>query len=431
VEIAELQATPVLDGPSTQPPDVDVLSIVIENTDNLVIEHEQTTVMETSTVTVEMDIIERPIPTLDTTSDLFFVDNGAIKEGDVTLPTPIYDRVTNSIIGEMEQPDEIILVPSPLSQKPGPAEASNDEMNIDPSSTAQQLTIESLSLSFSRKEDQKNKSLLSHSVPRAGRSTSIPLRARKEGKRKSRDVAWKNDLGKVFGFKDGREGLRKGDSDLDVGTESEGGADEDHGMEVDENLDATAMANFALRINKPQMSAEDIEIEEAIRRGDFDSGSEDSSEEEDEEGDAEIELKEAIIMEEVADDDNDEDWSSDDGQDMTPTTSFKSRLKQVRERTPAHMDDHDWVDESIERSWADKDNDFINKIHVSELYSLRNHLTLSPRISSMKMRSSCNLGIEKNVMPYSALSKVVTPTILLHVSVLPSNSCREKVLNGT
>ncbi|PVG02341.1 hypothetical protein CPB86DRAFT_725314 [Serendipita vermifera] len=368
VELEEMIATQVLDGPSTQSAHVDELSIVIENADNLVIDNDRITAMETNAVTVEMEITERPsVPILETTSDLFYVDEGTIKDGEVTQPTPIYDRATNSIIGEMEEPDEIILVPSPLSHKPGSGptfEAQNDDMKVDePSSTAPNMTIENLSLSFSPKNG-KNKSLLSYSVPRAGRSTAIPLRVRKEGKRKRRDVAWTNDLGKVFGFKDGREGLRKGDSDLDLGSESEEGEDMDNGMEVDMDLDATAMANFALRVNQPQMSAEDIEIEEAIRRHEFSSDagcSSEEGEEEDKEADAEIEMNEAIMMEEG--DYDEEDWSSDDGEDISPKASFESRLKRVRERTPGHMDDPDWVDESVERTWADKDEEFLSQIH--------------------------------------------------------------------
>ncbi|KAG8819399.1 hypothetical protein FRC17_010467 [Serendipita sp. 399] len=321
----------------------------------------------------EMQIL---IPHTETKIDkLFFVDaTGQVSN----VEAPIFERIDGNILGEDAEPDEIILVPSPATRRPASissqhsAEAPAVIMTAGMASKetpSSPITMDNLSLDFSRKKGSSgNKSLLSFSVARSGRSTKVPRRARKETKRKRRDETWTNHLGNVFGFKDGREGLRKGDSDLDVG--SDGEDDEgleaalDHGMDVDEDLDEEAMARFAREMNKPQQSMQDVEIEVALRNGEFDSGSDDDDDDDDEEDEGLTEEDEeamelnadlAILLAE-----DDEDWSSDDGEgeeDLTPKASFAARLQRVRERTPGPSKKR-----GVDRTWADRDEEFLDEI---------------------------------------------------------------------
>jgi hypothetical protein len=310
-------------------------------------------------------------------SDLFWVDTlGHPDKNPSVLPQPpMYESRNGPIIGEgnMDEPDEIILVPTPAVRRAmsmGNIRSLATPL-IPPKPAAAPplaVTMETLSLSFTENEgtSKQNKSLKSFSIPKSGRSPFVPLRARKEGRRRKRDETWTNGLGSVFGFKDGREGLRKGDSDLDVGSESAEDEEEGNGMTVDGDLDATAMAKFARQVNQPHMSMDDVVIEAALQAGDLD-----SDEDEDDDEDVVMEPGFEIVFEKdegvEEDDDDDEDWSSeDDDVDMTPTTSFKSRLKRVRERTPAGVDsdEAERVINDAELSWADRDEDFIARVEV-------------------------------------------------------------------
>lgn len=313
----------------------------------------------------------------DMTESLFFFDATKTQNGGGTEQAPIFDKTQVPVVGEgSDEPDEIVLVPSLTTHRMGsttnlksPTEGTFLSEDV-PHPT---VTMETLNLSFNKAANEVNKSLLSFSVPKTNRSIRVPLRARKEAKRsKRKGDAWANDLGGVFGFKDGPEGLRRGDSDLDVGSESgqEAISSDDGGMEVDGDLDPIAMANFALKVNQQHMSAHDIEIEEAIKRGGISSEdededeNEDTSEEEDETEDEEskeaLEMLEAIIMEE-GDEENDEDWSSDDEDvDVSSNTRFTRRLQKARERTPGYADS----DQNNGRSKADNDEDYIAEIQV-------------------------------------------------------------------
>lgn len=297
------------------------------------------------------------------TEELFFVDTTR-----QTMTTEIIYKAEGPVLGE-EEPDEVILIPSPSARKAASIAGSNGKASTVASplitrsivlESAQEETstriatsstsLQNITLDFSK--EVENKSLLSFSVARAGRAGKVPARARKEAKRRKRtEDAWTNDLGNVFGFKDGREGLRKGDSDLNVGSSSE--EIEDHGMDVDGDLDATAMAAFAREMNKPHQSMDDVELEAAVERGEFDSddegvGAEDEEEDEDEDG-----MDPQMMLEEVLGLDDEEDWSSDDGEDdLSPEASFAARLLRVRERTPGTSKD-------IDQSWADRDEDYI------------------------------------------------------------------------
>jgi hypothetical protein len=316
-------------------------------------------------------------PSAQKTADLFWVDTSGHTDKDPSIlsQVPAYESLNGPIIGEreMDEPDEIILVPTPAVRRAmsmvNLRSVGNPAIPPKPVVAPSVVTMETLSLSFTKDEADtniQNKSLKSFSISKGGRSPFVPLRARKEAQRRKRDEAWTNGLGSVFGFKDGREGLRRGGSDLDLGSDSAGDGSEDNGMTIDGDLDAVAMARFARQVNQPHMSMDDVVIEAALRAGDFDSG-------EDDEDDAAMELGVEIVFEksegdedQVDDDDSDEDWSSDNDVDMTPTTSFKSRLKRVRERTPAEVDS-DEAERAIndaELSWADRDEEFITQIEV-------------------------------------------------------------------
>jgi len=321
-------------------------------------------------------------------NDLFWVDTGGQRSKDLSQ-IPLYNSLDGSVIGEWgkEEPDEVILVPSATVRRAksmanfqfGSTSAIPEPVVIAPPI----VTMENLSLDFTKKEehtDSPNKSLVSFSIPKAGRSPFVPLRARKEAQRRKRDIGWTNEFGGVFKFKDGREGLRAGDSDLDVGSESSEEELEDNGMEVDEGLDAEAMAKFARGVNQQHMSMNDVAIEEALWAGEFDSSdTEEAGEEatedvgveivfEKEEGEEKSDKDEdEKVEEEEEGDEDDEDWSSEDDEvDMTPTTSFKSRLKRIRERTPAHVD-LDEAENAIEdsgRCRADHDEEFLAQMQV-------------------------------------------------------------------
>lgn len=316
----------------------------------------------------------RNSPPAQTTHELFYVDTTG-NNNEAALPplqVPLYQPLNVPAVGEDEEPDEVILVPSPAVRRTssviGLASPANISRPMEAIIEPPIVTMENLSLSFTKGDDRglQNKSLKSFSVPRNGRSPFVPLRARKEAKRRPRDEAWTNSLGTVFGYKDGREGLRKGDSDLDVGSESAEEEElDDNGMDVDGDLDAFAMARFAREVNQPQMSMDDVVIEAALKAGDYDSESDGDEEDED---DVAMELNERIVLENGEDDD--EDWSSDDDDDdvdMTPVASFKARLQKVRERTPAGIDaeDADVAINEDEVTWADRDEDFIAQIEVS------------------------------------------------------------------
>ncbi|KIM29669.1 hypothetical protein M408DRAFT_105720 [Serendipita vermifera MAFF 305830] len=342
-------------------------SVVTDSTPNNVPESKTTPSFETAP----------SVPTR-TASDLFFIDTtgNANAHPPTTSEALLYNSLSVPAIGEDEEPDEIILVPSPAVRRAASV-ASLASSNDAPKAAGAAIpppavTMETLHLSFSKGGDENNganKSLKSFSVPRAGRSTRVPLRARKEAKRRPRDEAWTNSLGNVFGFKDGREGLRKGDSDLDVGSDSAEDALDDNGMDVDGDLDAVAMARFAREVNKPQMSMDDVVIEAALQAGEYDS----EGGEEDDDDDGPMDVNAGITLESDSDDgdddDDDDDWSDDDDDDdvdMTPMANFKAKLQRVRERTPTGVDG-DIVDRTIneaEMSWADRDEDFIAQIEI-------------------------------------------------------------------
>ncbi|KAG8818391.1 hypothetical protein FRC19_010674, partial [Serendipita sp. 401] len=350
--------------------------------------HEEVIAASTSNITTidtlhistksQMDDVQVSQPATTNTNELFFVDTTGDKSS--SLEVPLFERIDEEgILGEQSEPDEIILVPSP--KKAASISSRHSAEAIAPSP----ITMATLSLDLSREEKfglskaKTNKSLLSFSIPKTqSRSTKVPLRARKEAKRKKRsslrggggggrDEAWRNELGNMFGFQDQRrkEGLRKGDSDLDVGNST--GEDEeieaalDHGMDIDGYLDEEAMTRFAREMNKPQMSMQDVEIEVALRRGDYDSGSEEDSEEDEDEEVMELNEDLTVLLadgEGDDDDEDDEDWSSDDGEDedMTPNASFATRLQRVRERTPrVRKSGHDCT-------WADRDEEVLDEM---------------------------------------------------------------------
>ncbi|TFK44066.1 hypothetical protein BDQ12DRAFT_672333 [Crucibulum laeve] len=209
---------------------------------------------------------------------------------------------------------------------------------------------------------------------------------------------------------------RRGDSDLEWGTESEGDdltlpqtvhvkgngkqrAIEDEnpeaeGMEVDPELelDVEAMRRFVGGLMGPDagqfMTMDDIRDGDIMKMEDEDeqvrgSSGEESSEDEDEE-DVEVEAivgaEEAMLIGEEAermgalslDDDEDSDDDDSEDEEATPRTSFQARLERLRSWTRGkkhadasfEMEDSDDEDDdfNLNMTWAEKDDDFIAKI---------------------------------------------------------------------
>ncbi|KAF7782929.1 hypothetical protein Agabi119p4_2305 [Agaricus bisporus var. burnettii] len=180
------------------------------------------------------------------------------------------------------------------------------------------------------------------------------------------------------------EHRRKGDSDLEWGTEDEvEGGDEkevvsekakgkeraiaqdndveaEHGMQVDSDMDVTAMKSFLSGLMGQSAgehtTMEDLEIEERIREEDAEGadvgGPEGSSEDEDVE--SILDLEERLMLGEIDDDEDDE---SEDGFELSPNTSFQARLERVREKSRRHKP----VNGQVEGDDSDEDEDMLER----------------------------------------------------------------------
>ncbi|PPR07557.1 hypothetical protein CVT24_008753 [Panaeolus cyanescens] len=170
-------------------------------------------------------------------------------------------------------------------------------------------------------------------------------------------------------------------------------SEDDHGMEIDGEMDLEAMQSFVggLLGNKAgeHLTMGDVEDMERIRKEDEedeDKDSDDSMSEDDEEEDIEA-SEEAMIISETLDfqdgeeddddekDEDDDDFDSDDDEDQTPKTSFQARLDRLRkmsankktqdESFEGFVYDSDDDDEDIlERNltWAEEDEKYIKQI---------------------------------------------------------------------
>ncbi|KAL1728077.1 hypothetical protein EV714DRAFT_215934 [Schizophyllum commune] len=201
---------------------------------------------------------------------------------------------------------------------------------------------------------------------------------------------------------------RRGDSDLEWGTDDEdegqGATGIAEGMEVDADLvaDEGAMRRFVQSMGvegQRHVTMDDIRDGEILKAEDEEEDergpeSESSDDDEDEEEDLAADLEAILHQEEVEmmgeSDDDDEDSDDSDDVDDTPQTSFRKRLERMRAAkgkqrasAPEVADDSDddmemdigWeVDDydAMERSNADADEAFLD--HVDKLLAENKHL---------------------------------------------------------
>jgi hypothetical protein len=223
--------------------------------------------------------------------------------------------------------------------------------------------------------------------------------------------------------KDSRwEDRRRGDSDIDWGTEESGDEKNDeedlfigrmsgkakgkqkaradsaeaedietaHGMDVDLEMDVGAMRQFVSGLvgtNADHFTTmDDVEDERKIRDEDEEGlgGAEGSSDEDDEDEDIEaiLDLEEKLLIGEEGDDDDDldsnDEESDEDELDISPKTGFQARLERLRARARAKRPAGDAPDEDIlERNLAlaeeddyDDYDDLVDHIQVGSLLLL-------------------------------------------------------------
>jgi hypothetical protein len=197
---------------------------------------------------------------------------------------------------------------------------------------------------------------------------------------------------------------RRGDSDLDWGSGSEvEDAIEElstgiGGMEIDEDLDANAMASFVKSMSAAgshQVTMDDLADIERLKAEDEEdeSSSSGSEDEKDSELEAVVRMEEDAFVAEAnvntadgkaedilnSDDEQDEDVSSDD--EETPRRGFQARLEKIRksangkqkfipaEDMSSDEDDDEDVELSLDMPWADKDEEYIEIIQVCAFWS--------------------------------------------------------------
>ncbi len=170
---------------------------------------------------------------------------------------------------------------------------------------------------------------------------------------------------------------RRGDSDVDWGDETDHEVDEVasgvDGMDLDPELelDVEVLKRFAGGVDANFKTMDDIDDEEKIRKEDEDDGSSESESENDDDEDEEsvrraIEEDEAMML-----------GDSDAEEDLSPNSSFQRRLQRMREgsnskgagKSRQADEDADSSDDEDDffrnKTWAEKDDDFIAHIHVS------------------------------------------------------------------
>ncbi|KAJ3559295.1 hypothetical protein NP233_g11300 [Leucocoprinus birnbaumii] len=207
---------------------------------------------------------------------------------------------------------------------------------------------------------------------------------------------------------------RRGDSDLDWGTEDEGDVlkqddqdvfapiqqlsekakgkqkareDLDHGMEIDSELDVEAMKQFVSGLMGKNagtfMTMDDVEDEKKLRREDEEGlgGAVGSSDEEDgdaegDEIDAVLELEEKLLIGESSDDEESDDDDDDDELDVSPKSGFQARLEKLRAkaraRKPRDEDDEDDDDDMLEENmaWAEDDDDYDDDMLINQVQDI-------------------------------------------------------------
>jgi hypothetical protein len=279
----------------------------------------------------------------------------------------LVDRATELAIGGLDaedrEDDEIILYPS----------KTRSGTVLSPPSAVPSVVIHEEVISVMKAPTLSNdipiNILTSFSIGNPStRSTSVPMRMRKEAKRTRRiernkqkskffDREEMRITGDVEEFIDGSP--RVGDSDLEWGSDGpaqvvkdgifvekgETSESEDGGMDIDEGLDEAALARFAMSVTNPQhLGIYDLE----------------SAEESDEENDE-------VVGNDIGDSDSSGSESSEDGdewtdededeEDQTPDVQWQSKLMRMREK----------VQSKQRATAADDDEDYLAYLEVSRV----------------------------------------------------------------
>ncbi|KAJ7175952.1 hypothetical protein C8R46DRAFT_990159 [Mycena filopes] len=188
-----------------------------------------------------------------------------------------------------------------------------------------------------------------------------------------------------------RDEQRRGDSDVDWGDsedeEKNGEREEDGGMDVDVDLDAAAMARFArgMAADGGQfVTMDDIHDEQRMREEDAeieDQGTSSEDDSDDPEADAIVDAEEELLIAEPADlrsddeDSDDEEDSDEEDNGQSPKTGFQARLERLRKAARERGQDdsldfmeeddsEDDYDEFLQRTWAQRDDDFASEIQA-------------------------------------------------------------------
>ena len=283
-------------------------------------------------------------------------------------PSILFDRVMESAIGqsraEDEEDDEIILfpsktrsstIPSPPSVVP-PVVIQEEAISVTKATTPPNDTPINITTSFSIGNSST-------------RSTFVPVRMRKEAKR-TRRIERNKQKAKEYKFFDREEMVmtgdaeehidgspRVGDSDLDWGSDgppqavkdgifvekAETPESEDGGMDVDDGLDETALARFAMGVANPQhLGIHDLE------------GAEESGEEDGDGIGSDIDDSDSSGSESSEDSD---EWTdeAEEGLDM----GWQSRLTKMREKVKGKQ----------RATAVDRDEDYLAYLDVSAAHS--------------------------------------------------------------
>jgi len=279
-----------------------------------------------------------------------------------TSPIILFDQVMEPAIGqpraEDQEDDEIILVPSKTRSSAVPS----------PLSVVPSVVIHEEAISVTKATIPPNDTPInvptSFSVGHPStRSTFVPVRMRKEAKR-TRRIERNKQKAKEYTFFDreemvitgGAEGSpRVGDSDLDWGSDgppravkdgifvekAETSESESGGMDVDDGLDGTALALFAMGVANPQHlgihdleGAEESDGEDGAGIGDSGLSGSESSEDSDE-------------------------WTDEDEEDQTPDKEWQSKLTKMREKVKGKQ----------RATAADHDEDYLAYLDVSAAHS--------------------------------------------------------------
>jgi hypothetical protein len=284
-----------------------------------------------------------------------------------TSPNILFDRVTESAIGqprdEDQEDDEIILFPSKTRSRTVPS----------PPSVVSPVVIHEEAISVTKATTPPNDTPINVSTSfsignPSTRSTFVPVRMRKEAKR-TRRIERNRQKAKEYTFFDREEMVitgnaggspRVGDSDLDWGSdgppqavkdgvfvekektsESEGG-----GMDVDDGLDETALAQFAMSVANPQqLGIHDLE------------GAEESDEEDG--GGVGSHIGDSDPSGSESSEDSDE-WTDEDEEDQTPDMEWQSKLTKMREKVKGKQ----------RATAADRDEDYLAYLEVSAAHSM-------------------------------------------------------------